>query len=74
MNSARFARSLSALDAGSGTVEINTHPGEAGDPELDRFRWGYHWADELAMLVAPADPRRLLKLQWFRRLGTLPAT
>jgi predicted glycoside hydrolase/deacetylase ChbG (UPF0249 family) len=59
MDSERFARSLAALDAGSGTVEINTHPGEAGDPELGRFGWGYRWTDELAMLVAP-ETRELL--------------
>ena len=53
LDRARFARSLRALDAGSGTVEINAHPGEFADPDLSRFDWGYHWADEWEMLVAP---------------------
>lgn len=34
------------------TVEINTHPGEAGDAELARFRWGYRWDRELELLVS----------------------
>ena len=54
---ARFERSLGG-SAGRhdhrDTVEINTHPGEQGDPDLARFGWGYHWADELAMLCSPA--------------------
>ncbi len=44
-----------AADRGPSTVEINTHPGEAGDPDLGRFDWGgYHWSEELAMLCDPA--------------------
>ena len=44
-----------ALPANGGSVEINTHPGEAGDPELVRFDWGgYRWSDELDMLGDPA--------------------
>lgn len=40
---------------GSGvSAEINVHPGEADDPDLARFGWGYRWGDELSMLVAPA--------------------
>ena len=38
----------------AGTVEINTHPGEAGDADLARFRWGYRWDRELELLVSPA--------------------
>ena len=36
----------------TGSVEINTHPGEAGDPGLERFRWGYRWDGELELLVS----------------------
>jgi len=44
-----------ALPLSGGSVEINTHPGEAGDPDLGRFDWGgYRWPDELAMLCDPA--------------------
>lgn len=43
-----------ALPATGGSVEINTHPGEAGDPDLVRFDWGgYRWSDELDMLGDP---------------------
>jgi predicted glycoside hydrolase/deacetylase ChbG (UPF0249 family) len=48
-----------------GTVEINSHPGVAGDPDLDRFAWGYRWADELAMLTSPAT-RSLLTSHGYR--------
>ena len=51
-DAARFRTSLSRLGSG-GSVEINVHPGEAGDPDLARFSWGYRWSDELAMLLAP---------------------
>ncbi|MET0967470.1 MAG: ChbG/HpnK family deacetylase, partial [Nakamurella sp.] len=73
---ARFERSLRAfrlttdkavrMNTGKiNTVEINTHPGEAGDPDLERFDWGYRWPDELAMLLAPQS-RDLLQRSDFR--------
>jgi predicted glycoside hydrolase/deacetylase ChbG (UPF0249 family) len=68
---ARFERSLGAFGAAADeaarmiTVEINTHPGEAGDPDLARFDWGYRWPDELAMLLAPQS-RDLLQRSGFR--------
>lgn len=65
LDDARFGRSLLAIDAGSATVEINAHPGEADDADLGRFGWGYRWADELAMLVAPKT-RNLLEDNGFR--------
>ncbi len=34
------------------TVEINTHPGEEGDADLARYRWGYRWDRELDLLTA----------------------
>ncbi len=76
-DAARFEASLTTLPAipkaadppdGSGSVEINVHPGEAGDPGLARFSWGYRWADELAMLLAPRT-RSLIDTRGFR-LGT----
>ena len=54
----RFARALSALaaDLGSGGVaEVNTHPGEADDPDLDRFTWRYQWEEERQMLTDPTS-------------------
>jgi hypothetical protein len=62
LDQAQLERSLSEFGSvtdmanastGMNTVEINTHPGEAGDPDLSRFDWGYRWPDELAMLLAP---------------------
>ena len=64
----RFETSLTGLRRGCGSVEINVHPGEAGDPELARFSWGYRWSDELAMLLAPRT-RSLIDAGGFR-LGT----
>lgn len=46
-----------AVAAGATSLEINTHPGEAGDPELGRFDWGYRWGEELAVLTDPATRR-----------------
>lgn len=34
-------------------AELGCHPGPEVDPDRDRYRWGYHWADELAALSAP---------------------
>ena len=67
MDAATFTASLTrltgALPATGGTVEINTHPGEAGDADLGRFDWGgYRWADELAMLGDPAVRARAIAL------------
>jgi len=67
-DAARFESSLTGLRRGRGSVEINVHPGEAGDPDLGRFAWGYHWSDELAMLLAPRT-RSLIEAGGFR-LGT----
>ena len=39
--------------SGERTAEIGVHPGEHGDRDLDRYRWGYRWGDELDALVAP---------------------
>ena len=46
-------------------MEINVHPGEAGDPDLARFSWGYRWSDELAMLLTPRT-RSLIDAGGFR--------
>jgi predicted glycoside hydrolase/deacetylase ChbG (UPF0249 family) len=65
----RFAVALRHLTEGeASTAEINTHPGEAGEPDLTRFEWGYRWDDELAMLTAPSTRTLVERLGW--RLGT----
>jgi predicted glycoside hydrolase/deacetylase ChbG (UPF0249 family) len=65
----RFAVALQQLtDDGAMTAEVNTHPGEAGEPDLARFDWGYRWADELAMLTGPSSRSLVERLGW--RLGT----
>jgi predicted glycoside hydrolase/deacetylase ChbG (UPF0249 family) len=52
----RFASTVRAMSArGAATAELNAHPGEPGDVDLDRFAWGYRWADELAALTSPAS-------------------
>lgn len=58
LDAARFARTLEqTARRGAASVEINCHPALADDPDLQRFAWGYRWADELAMLVDPASRR-----------------
>jgi predicted glycoside hydrolase/deacetylase ChbG (UPF0249 family) len=58
----RLARS------GGPSAELATHPGEAEDADLDRYRWGYVWDRELAALVDPAVRRRVGEAGF--RLGT----
>jgi hypothetical protein len=55
MDVARFAATLrSARRRAAPSLEVNTHPGTAHEADLARFRWGYRWAAEAAML---RDPR-----------------
>jgi predicted glycoside hydrolase/deacetylase ChbG (UPF0249 family) len=69
LDDVRFASTLQQLTGGgAATAEVNTHPGEAAEPDLGRFDWGYRWADELAMLTAPATRALVERLGW--RLGT----
>lgn len=58
----RLARS------GAPTVELAAHPGEGDDPDLQRYRWGYHWSEELAALTAPEARAAVERLGF--RLGT----
>jgi predicted glycoside hydrolase/deacetylase ChbG (UPF0249 family) len=65
----RLVQALDRLGASGGaTAELATHPGEAGDADLDRYRWGYQWSGELAALTAPAA-RAAVERHGFR-LGT----
>jgi predicted glycoside hydrolase/deacetylase ChbG (UPF0249 family) len=69
LDGVRFAIALRQLtEGGAATAEVNTHPGEAGDPDLARFEWGYRWADELDMLTEPSTRALVERLGW--RLGT----
>jgi predicted glycoside hydrolase/deacetylase ChbG (UPF0249 family) len=61
---------LRARDAGAVSIEVNCHPGEPDDPELDRFSWGYSWDSELAMLRDPMTAAMVARLGF--RLG-IPA-
>ena len=65
-------RLVAAIDrlaaTGAPTAELATHPGEADDPDLERYRWGYHWAEELEALCSPAA-RHAVDRHGFR-LGT----
>jgi predicted glycoside hydrolase/deacetylase ChbG (UPF0249 family) len=69
LDAARFAGTLRELArTGASSVEVNTHPGEPGDPDVGRFAWGFRWADELAMLTAPATRALVDRLGY--RLGS----
>ena len=65
----RLERAIDRLATRPGaSAELATHPGEAGDPDLDRYDWGYVWAEELAGLTDPAVRRRVDAAGF--RLGT----
>ena len=56
---------IDALGAtGATTAELGLHPGEHGDPDLDRYRWGYRWGDELDALVS-AEAREAVERNGF---------
>jgi predicted glycoside hydrolase/deacetylase ChbG (UPF0249 family) len=60
---------IDRLGAGPGrSAELATHPGEADDPDLARYRWGYVWDRELAGLTDPSVRRRVADAGF--RLGT----
>jgi predicted glycoside hydrolase/deacetylase ChbG (UPF0249 family) len=65
----RLLAALSRLArSGAPSAELATHPGEGGDADLDRYRWGYVWDRELAALVDPAVRERVAEAGF--RLGT----
>ncbi|MCC5950773.1 MAG: ChbG/HpnK family deacetylase [Acidimicrobiia bacterium] len=53
---------------GAPSAELATHPGQADDADLGRYRWGYQWADELAALRS-SEVRATVEELGFR-LGT----
>jgi predicted glycoside hydrolase/deacetylase ChbG (UPF0249 family) len=65
----RLVEAIDRLGRAPGaSAELATHPGEAGDPDLARYRWGYVWDRELAALTDP-DARKRVEAAGFR-LGT----
>lgn len=51
----RMAAAVERLGAsGAASAELGTHPGEDGDADLVRYRWGYRWPEELDALTAPS--------------------
>ena len=54
MDVVRFGDAVrAAAGRGAASLEVNCHPGVAGEAALDRFHWGYSWGAEAAMLVDP---------------------
>jgi predicted glycoside hydrolase/deacetylase ChbG (UPF0249 family) len=66
---------VAALDGflarGAPSAELGCHPGEAVDPDRGRYRWGFTWGAELALLVSPMT-RRMIAERGFR-LGSYDA-
>ena len=56
------------------SIELTVHPGSSDDPQRARYRWGYHWEQELATLTEPharaAVTRAGLRLGTYRDLMT----
>lgn len=58
LDTVRFVDTVQrAARRGAETLEINCHPALADDADLQRFTWGYRWADELTMLLDPRSRR-----------------
>lgn len=57
MHGNRLERALEILTAKSGHVELSAHPGDPRD--VDRYRWNYDWADEMAALSSPRIHARI---------------
>jgi predicted glycoside hydrolase/deacetylase ChbG (UPF0249 family) len=43
----------SLAETGATTAELATHPGEHGDPALERYKWNYLWGSECDALCSP---------------------
>jgi hypothetical protein len=54
MDEATLVRTIESLGRSSGHADLTVHPGVAGDPDRDRYRWGYSWPDELEALCSAA--------------------
>lgn len=51
---------------GAASAELASHPGLAGDPALDRYRWDYHWGAEHDALRSPSVAAAVDELGWQR--------
>jgi len=74
MDQARLVHALDGFVARRvPSAELGTHPGEPDDPDRHRYRWGYRWGEELALLTSAAARRaveaRGLVLGGYRALG-----
>lgn len=66
---ATLATALGELAAqGTGSVEINLHPGTDDDPDRHRYRWGYGWGAERAAALAP-ELRATIERHGFELVG-----
>ncbi|MCU1369668.1 MAG: YdjC family protein [Ilumatobacteraceae bacterium] len=54
---ARLVGALTDLASGTGSVEINLHPGTETDASRSRYAWDYAWGSELAALQSSAVRR-----------------
>jgi predicted glycoside hydrolase/deacetylase ChbG (UPF0249 family) len=69
MSPARLARVIDRLArSGARAAEIIVHPGEARDPDRERYAWGYRWGEELDALL-DGEARRHIARAGFH-LGT----
>jgi predicted glycoside hydrolase/deacetylase ChbG (UPF0249 family) len=69
MGRARLAHAIDRLQRSSAhTAEIIVHPGEAHDPDRERYAWNYRWEDELVALL-DGETRAHVERAGFR-LGT----
>jgi predicted glycoside hydrolase/deacetylase ChbG (UPF0249 family) len=69
MGPARLSRVIDRLARSDArTAEIIVHPGEAADPDRERYAWGYRWGEELDALLG-REAREHVASAGFR-LGT----
>lgn len=58
----RLIQALRDRAGAPGSLEINVHPGAAGDPARERFAWGYGWDEERRALTSPELRRAVERL------------
>ena len=69
LDGARLEAVLGEMAArGAPSVELAVHPGEADDPDRQRYQWGFRWAEELDALSS--ETARSAVARHGFRLGT----
>ncbi len=69
LDRAALVGALARLNAtGASSAEVGSHPGGPDDPDRHRYRWDYHWEEELAALTS-SEARRAVEAGGFT-LGT----